>query len=399
MRILIADKLTPTVQSTLLAAKCQVTVDASLKLDSLQQHLIDLDPHVLVVRSTKVQQQHLKAAPSLSLVIRAGAGVNTIDLDAASKLGIYIANCPGKNAVAVAELTMGHLLNADRRISDNVSALRAGKWAKKQFTKGCQGLKTRSLGIIGMGSIGQEVAKRANAFDMTVFGFDPFVDANTMKAHGVAKEEKITELAAKVDALSVHLPLNDHTREIINQEVLQAMKPGALLINTSRGPIVDEQALKQAIEQKGIRAGLDVFCNEPNGDGDWLQPLAQYAGVYGTHHIGASTAQASEAVGEEVGRIITHWMATGAVLNCVNLAKQSHASHLLVIRHEDAVGVLADILDKLRRANINVQEMENIIFKGAFAACARIQIDQEPTAALLQSLENDKIFAVDLVTL
>ena len=250
-----------------------------------------------------------------------------------------------------------------------------------------------------MGSIGQEVAKRANAFDMTVFGFDPFVDANTMKAHGVAKEEKITELAAKVDALSVHLPLNDHTREIINQEVLQAMKPGALLINTSRGPIVDEQALKQAIEQKGIRAGLDVFCNEPNGDGDWLQPLAQYAGVYGTHHIGASTAQASEAVGEEVGRIITHWMATGAVLNCVNLAKQSHASHLLVIRHEDAVGVLADILDKLRRANINVQEMENIIFKGAFAACARIQIDQEPTAALLQSLENDKIFAVDLVTL
>ena len=400
MRILIADKLTPTVPNQLTKADCQVFVDPSLKEDSLRERLKEVDPQVLIVRSTKVKEEHLQAASSLSLVIRAGAGVNTIDLDTASKWGIYVANCPGKNAVAVAELTLGHILNADRRISDNVAALRNGKWAKKQFTKGCKGLKTRSLGIIGMGSIGKEVAQRAHAFGIHLFGWDPFVSSDIMAAHHVQKENELLEMASKVDILSVHLPLNAKTRGLINADVFDAMKPHALLVNTSRGPVVDETALTQAIQEKGIRAGLDVFCNEPSGDGPWEQPLSRFPEVYGTHHIGASTDQASEAVGDEVVRIITHWIATGSVINCVNLAQTSHASHLLIIRHVDAVGVLADILDKLRRANINVQEMENIIFRGAFAACARIQIDSAPTTELIEEIQNaEKIFAVDLVAL
>ena len=123
-------------------------------------------------------------------------------------------------------------------------------------------------------------------------------------------------------------------------------------------------------------------------------------GFYGTHHIGASTAQASEAVGDEVIRIVQTWLATGSVPNCVNLAQQKHASHLLVIRHADAVGVLAEILDKLRRANINIQEMENIIFKGAIAACARIQVDSPPSQELLNELSrSERVFATDLIPL
>ncbi|MEC7987518.1 MAG: NAD(P)-dependent oxidoreductase [Myxococcota bacterium] len=400
MRILIADKLSSHVQQELIQQDCTVRVNPSIKGDTLTATLGDFDPQVLVVRSTKVQKEHLTAAPSLSLIIRAGAGVNTIDLDTASNQGIYVANCPGKNAVAVAELAMGHIINADRRIADNVMALRNGQWGKKTFTKNCSGLKHRTLGIIGMGSIGRELAQRATAFEMNVLGWDPFVDEKTMTSCGVSKVEELLDMVGRVNALSVHLPLNDTTRGLINAEVLQALQPGSIFINTSRGEVVNEAHLATAVQERGIRAGLDVFCQEPSSDGEWEQPLAKLDNVFGTHHIGASTAQASEAVGDEVIHIISTWLATGSVPNCVNLAQQKHASHLLVVRHEDAVGVLADILDKLRRANINVQEMENIIFRGAKAACARIQVNRPPSSDILNELrQSDRIFATDLIPL
>lgn len=401
MNVLIADKMAPTVVGELEALGCTLQVDPGLKDGALLQALKDVDPQVLIVRSTKVKAEHIEAVGSLALIIRAGAGVNTIDLERASARGVYVANCPGKNAAAVAELTMGHMLNADRRIADNVAALRAGRWGKKGFAKGSLGIRGRTMGIIGMGAIGREVAVRAQAFGMSVVGFDPALDDATAEQLGLVAKSSMVEVAAVADVLTVHVGLNDHTRGMIDRDVLGALKEGATFINTSRGPVVDEEALVWAVQSRSIKAGLDVFCDEPPNDGEWTTPLAALPGVYGTHHIGASTQEASEAVGDEVVRILSRFMATGAVPNCVNLAVRTQATHLLVVRHADRVGVLASVLDTLQRAAINVQEMENIVFKGAGAAAsAHIQVSAAPGAEVLAEIQaSEHVFAADLKSL
>jgi len=400
MKVLIADKMAPVVAPELEALGCQVIQDPSLSSAELEDAILHHDPAILVVRSTRVTVDHLTAGRSLSLVVRAGAGVNTIALDAASERGIYVANCPGKNAAAVAELAMGHILNADRCIADNVSALRKGEWKKKVFAKGTRGLKGRTLGLIGMGNIGSEVARRAKAFDMNVVAWDISLTPERAEQQGIEQAQSAVAVAQQADVLSVHVALNEHTIGLVSAEVFEAMRPGAIFINTSRGPIVDESALSAAVQSKGIKAGLDVFCDEPGSDGEWSTALAALDGVYGTHHIGASTQQASEAVGDEVVRIVTEWKQTGSVPNCVNLARTRHATHLLVVRHRDEVGVLAGVLTALRRGEINVQGMQNIVFQGALAACAHIQVHTEPAKAVLDEIEtNPAVYAVDVVAM
>ncbi len=400
MRILIADKMAPQVIPSLEANGCMVTFDPALSGDALQQAIVEADPQILVVRSTKVQENHMAAARSLSLVVRAGAGVNTISVDCASERGIYVANCPGKNAAAVAELALGHILNADRRIADNVAALREGQWSKKQFAKGCRGLKGRTLGLLGMGNIGAEVAKRAQAFDMNVVAWDISLTPERAALLGIAQANGPVEVAQQADVLSVHIALNDQTRGLVSDAVLSALRPGAIFINTSRGPVVDERALSKAVQEKNIKCGLDVFCEEPGSDGEWSTPLASLPSVYGTHHIGASTEEASESVGDEVIRIVRSWKDEGIVPNCVNLAQASLASHLLVVRHKDEVGVLAGVLDRLKQGNINVQEMQNIVFQGGAAACAHIQVSHAPSTSLIEKLQQQEfVLAVDVVEL
>ena len=400
MRILIADKMAPQVVPSLEANGCTVALDPGLSGDALERSIAQSDPQILVVRSTKVAANHLSAARSLSLIIRAGAGVNTIDVDRASEKGIYVANCPGKNAAAVAELALGHILNADRRIADNVIALREGQWSKKQFAKGCRGLKGRTLGLVGMGNIGAEVAKRAQAFEMKVVAWDIQLTPERAAQLGVQQADGPVEVAQQADVLSVHIALNDQTRGLVSDHVLSALKPGAIFINTSRGPVVDEQALQKVVQERNIKCGLDVFCDEPNSDGDWSNALALLPSVYGTHHIGASTEEASESVGDEVIRIVRSWTDEGLVPNCVNLAQASLASHLLVVRHKDKVGVLAGVLDCLKQGNINVQEMQNIVFQGGAAACAHIQVSHAPSSPLIEQLQRQQfVLAVDVVEL
>ncbi len=400
MRILIADKMAPQVVPSLEANGCRVTFDPSLSGEPLVQAIEAADPQVLVVRSTKVQENHMAAARSLSLVVRAGAGVNTIDVGCASERGIYVANCPGKNAAAVAELALGHILNADRRIADNVAALREGQWSKKQFAKGSRGLKGRTLGLLGMGNIGAEVAKRAQAFDMNVVAWDISLTPERAAVLGIEQANGPVEVAQQADVLSVHIALNDQTRGLVSDAVLSALRPGAIFINTSRGPVVDEKALSKAVQEKNIKCGLDVFCEEPASDGEWSTPLASLPSVYGTHHIGASTEEASESVGDEVIRIVRSWKDEGVVPNCVNLAQASLASHLLVVRHKDEVGVLAGVLDRLKQGNINVQEMQNIVFQGGAAACAHIQVSHAPSTSLIEKLQQQEfVLAVDVVEL
>ena len=405
LRVLIADKLPEAAPVALREVGCEVEVDPALGGDTLTVALARIDPDVLVVRSTRVTAADLRAAGRLSLVVRAGAGVNTIDLSMASSRGVYVANCPGRNATAVAELAMAHILNADRRVADGVADWRAGSWKKKVYAK-APGLHGRTLGVMGVGTIGSEVVRLGQAFGMEVIAWDKFLPQERADALGVTLLSDATDLARQADAVSVHLALNAETRGIVDAAFFEALKPGAIFVNTSRGDIVDEAALAGAVQDKGVKAGLDVFVGEPGADGPWRSALADLPGVYGTHHIGASTDQAQQAVADTALEIILTYATTGVVQNCVNLAERTPAPHLLVVRHRDEVGVLAGVLDLLREASINVEQMENIIFRRTGdpdlprAACARIQVVGEPPTAILRLLgDRSNIFDVKLVRL
>lgn len=398
MRILVADKLAPFVPGRLQDAGAQVTVDTSAKDAALTAKIAELDPDVLVVRSTKVTAADIHAGRNLALVIRAGAGVNTIDLAAASAKGVYVANCPGKNAVAVAELTIGHLVNLDRRIADNVAALRAGRWDKKTFGV-ARGLRGRTLAVLGTGQIGREVIVRAKAFGMHVVAWSRSLTDAEAEQLGVERAATMEAAVANAHAVTVHLALAKETRGRVGESVFSAMKPGSYFINTSRAEVVDQDALARAIGAKGISAGLDVFANEPAGaSGPFADPIVDSPNVYGTHHIGASTDESEEAVGEEVVRIVSAYRGGAAIPNVVNLATHTPATHLLVVRHADRVGVLAKVLGVLREAGVNVEDMQNIVFSGGQAACARIGTVGALAADALSRLESDSdIFSVSQV--
>jgi D-3-phosphoglycerate dehydrogenase len=398
MKILIADKFEKSGMEGLRATGAEVFSEPDLKGDTLGARLAALAADVLVVRSTKVTRPILEGSPELALVVRAGAGVNTIDLAAASERGIFVANCPGKNSIAVAELAMGLILSLDRRIPDNTADLRAGKWNKQEYSRAA-GLFGRTLGIIGMGSIGREVAVRARAFGMPVLAWSRSLSGPQADALGVRRAGDLLEVAREADVVSVHLALTEDTRRLLGREFFEAMKPGAFFVNTARAEIADSEALLAAIAERGLRVGLDVFPGEPaEKQGKVDDPLARNPSVVGTHHIGASTDQAQEAIAAETVRIVRIYAETGRVANAVNLTDRPPATHLLVVRHRDRVGVLAHVLGALRTAGISVQRMENIVFEGAAAACARIELDHGADAALLEQIRagNADIFSLSL---
>lgn len=415
MKVLIADKFEKSGIEGLKAAGCDVLFEPDLKDDALAAAIGASGADVLVVRSTKVTEPMLDAG-RLSLIVRAGAGYNTIDVAAASKRGIYVSNCPGKNAIAVAELAWALLLAVDRRIPDNVADLRAGKWNKKEYSK-ARGIYGQTLGVLGIGNIAAEVVKRAAAFGMNVViwsrRFDgrsgPMSEADA-RAAGLEQAMRATAItiaptpeavAEQSDVLSIHLALGKETRGLVGASVLSKLKPGAVVINTARGEVIDHAALTTAVADRGVRAGLDVYANEPSSaTGDFADPVVALPGVYGTHHIGASTDQAQEAIAAETVRIVRTYKETGRVPNVVNLARHTPARFRLIVRHRDRPGVLAHVFDHLREGNINVQETENIVFEGAEAAVASINLDGEPDAALIERIRagNADVLDLQLVT-
>ena len=280
----------------------------------------------LVVRSTRVGAEALEAADSLKLVVRAGAGTNTIDTARARELGIDVCNVPGANALAVAELTMGLILSVDRRIPDNVADLRAGAWNKKLYSR-ARGLFGRSLGIVGAGAVGLAVAERAAAFGMRILVLANPRHAAAARARlaaiGATDVSSLGELAGQSDYLTLHVPGGAQTRGLVNRDILARMSPGAVLVNTSRSDVVDEAALLEALDTRDLRAVVDVYDGEPaSGEARFDSPLARHPKVYGTHHIGASTAQAQNAVADGVARTIAAFV-DGKVIHCVNPAPEA----------------------------------------------------------------------------
>jgi D-3-phosphoglycerate dehydrogenase len=319
MRILVADRLPDHFVEAMGSLGHQCEVDGALTETSLPASIAGVD--VLVVRSTRVAASVFAAADALRLVVRAGSGTNTIDCDEATRAGVLVANVPGRNSVAVAELTVGLLLAVDRDIPGNTGELRAGRWDKQRFGAVGRGLYGRSLGIVGLGNIGLAVAERAAGFGMLLLAqakgsrSAPVV---TRMAHlGIELVPDLVTLASRADVLSLHVPLNTETRGMVGAEVLDALQPG-ILLNTSRAELVDTDALLARLDAGGLSAGLDVFPDEPGaGAAAWHSPLAAHPRVVGTHHIGASTQQAQEAVADGVEEVIAAFD-RGELLNVVN---------------------------------------------------------------------------------
>jgi D-3-phosphoglycerate dehydrogenase len=398
MKVLVADKFEKVGVDGLKELGCTVVVDPDVKAEDLPARIREVDPHILIVRGKKVSADALKAGTALTLVIRAGAGIDTIDVDAASGLGVFVSNCPGKNSIAVAELVLGLLLSMDRRIPDQAADLRSGKWGKGEYSK-ARGLYGRTLGIVGLGQIGREVAARARAFGMKVVGWSRSLTHEEADRLGITYAQTPLEVARLSDAVSVNVAATGDTKNLVNAEFLAAMRSGAYLINTARGSVVDEAALERAVREKGIRAALDVFQNEPAGSsGAFGNPIVQVPGVYGTHHVGASTEQAQVAIAHEVIRIVQAFGDTGEVPNVVNRLARSSATHVLTIRHRNRPGVLAHVFSVLAGADINVEEVENIIYHGAQATLARIHLDGAPNNGAIERIRggNTDIISVEL---
>ena len=377
----------------------EVEYDPDLTAEKLSNRIAGAK--ILVVRGTKVSAETIEKADELELIVRAGAGTENIDLDAASARGVYVTNCPDKNSAAVAELTLGLLLAVDRRIPEQSKALAEGRWDKEDYSK-ADGLKGKNFGVIGTGAIGREVIKRAKAFEMAMYAWSRSLTDEKAAELGVTRAATVDELIEKCDIISFHVALTPETAHLLSAERIAKLKPHAIVLNTSRGAIIDNAALAEALKTGRIRAGLDVFENEPaEGKGKFDGVLAQVPNWVGTHHIGASTMQAQVATASETVRIIEKYVKTGSVENCVNFAKGTPAVYELIVRHYDRIGVLTRILNELRESKISVHEVHNVIFEGAKAAVAHIQLDTYPPQHTLNCISErkDEIINVKIVRL
>lgn len=323
MKVLIADKLESAGVEGIRALGCETIYEPAAGAEGLAAAIARHTPAVLVVRSSKVPAAALASTTGLKAIVRAGAGVDNIDVPAATAKGIAVANCPGTNSIAVAELAMAHLLACDRRLVDQTVEMRAGRWNKKEFSTGGRGLKGSTLGVIGLGAIGQAVAKRALAFEMAVVGWDKFLTEPAARALGIrwAGSDRAALLAMlpSCDAVSIHVALVPETQRMADTEFFAAMKPGATFINTSRGGVVDEPAMLEAAKTKRLRLGLDVHAGQPSApQAEFSTPAATIPASVLTHHCGASTDQAQRAVADETVRIIRVFKETGRLENRVN---------------------------------------------------------------------------------
>lgn len=399
IKVLVADKFPDLYLEKIKNLDCDVINEPKIKAEELAGKINDID--ILIVRSTEVHEDCIQKSNKLSLIIRAGAGVNNINIKAANKKGIYVANCPGKNSIAVAELAMGLICAIDRRIPDNVIDFRNGKWNKGTYSK-AEGLFGKTLGVVGTGQIGTELIGRAQSFGLNIICWSRSLTDKKAEELGVKRCSTLEELFSSADIVSVHLAQTAETKKIISKDLLNKLKKGAIFINTARAGVVDEEALLSLIKEEKIFAGLDVFSSEPEAkEGNFTSELCRLKNVYVTHHIGASTEQAQNAVAEETVNIISDYKNLGVVRNWVNRCAKTAAKYQLVVRHYDKPGVLSKVLGLLSSEKINAQEIENVIFDGELTACCTIKLDSSPSEKSLKEIEanEDDIINISLIEL
>jgi D-3-phosphoglycerate dehydrogenase len=339
------------------ASDFELDVRPGLKGDELKKAIQEADA-VIVRSGTTLTAELLTGLPRLKAVVRAGVGVDNIDVAAATRLGIVVMNTPGGNTLSTAEHTWALLLALCRRIPAADSSLRSGKWDRKSFV-GTQ-LAGKIMGVVGLGRIGREVAKRARAFDMAVIGYDPLVTTEKAQAEGIELVPSVEQMLPRVDVLTVHVPAGPETLGMISTRQFERMKPAAIVLNCARGGIYDETALYQALVDKKIAgAGLDVYLEEPNT----TSPLFSLPNVVVTPHLGASTTEAQINVSIEAAQLLLDFFRTGNVRCAVNMATLE-ASELADVRRFIDIAYRLGLLQSQLHSGIRKASIE---FRGDVA--------------------------------
>ncbi|MGA9062870.1 MAG: phosphoglycerate dehydrogenase [Terracidiphilus sp.] len=378
MKIVLAEKVSPATLAVFAAEPGWEVKTHDQLPEGLPAALAEAD--ALVVRSAvQVDDALLEHAPKLRVIGRAGVGVDNIDAEAATRRGIVVMNTPGANAVAVAELTVGLMLALARKMPAANATMHAGKWEKKSL-QGTE-LRGKTLGILGLGRIGLEVAKRARGFGLEIIGADPFVSVAVARENGILLVP-LEELFAKADYLTLHVGLTPQTNGIINAKTLAAMKKGVRIINCARGELVDDAALVEALKSGQVAgAALDVFAVEPPKD----SPYFALDNVILTPHIAGSTAEAQEAVGVQIAQQVREYLKLGVVQNAVNLPSLSHEEYVQLAPYIDLGGRLGAFLAQAGKSGI---EAIHLVYGGALTEAKTDLVRNAAIAGLLQGSEN-----------
>lgn len=373
MKVVITDLFPDSTIETLRDSGLECHYDHTLKGQDLKQLLQEERPQILLVRSTRLTADILSAAGSLELIVRAGVGTDGIDLGEASRKGILVAHCPGMSAIAVAELVFGMICAVDRSIPENVSGLRAGVWNKGRQAAGLCG---RTIGVVGLGDIGLQVAKRAKAFGMVILGYDPRLTQRETEDLGVKYRPGLPALLPEVDILTFHVPTVKDTKHMLTDRLLHMCKPDVIIVNTSRWDIVKEEELMTALEtMPGLRYACDCHRLEPmEYAAEYRSRLTEHPRVYGTSHIGSFTKQAEEAFDAEATALILSYASTRKVpaKHCVNRVKKSPATHSLEVRVDNSPGILAAVVSHMEAANWQILEIDSALFQNAQACRASL---------------------------
>jgi D-3-phosphoglycerate dehydrogenase len=378
MKIVLAEKVSPATLAVFQDEPGWQVLTHDQLTDGLPAALADAE--ALVVRSAvQATDALMAAAPKLRVIGRAGVGVDNIDTEAATRRGIVVMNTPGANAVAVAELTLGMMLALARKLTVADSSMHAGRWEKKSL-QGTE-LRAKTLGILGLGRIGLEVARRAKAFGMEIVGNDPFVTPAVARENGIALVS-LEELFAKADYLTLHVGLTPQTAGIINAKSIAAMKKGVRIVNCARGELIEDAALIEAIKSGQIAgAALDVFAHEPLKD----SPYQALDSVILTPHIAGATNEAQEAVGIQIARQVREYLKLGVVQNAVNMPSLSHEEYLVLAPYIDLAERLGRFLAQAGRGGI---EAIHIVYAGALAEAKTELVRNAAIAGLLSASEH-----------
>ena len=378
MKVVLAEKVSPATLAVFSAEPGWDVKTHDQLPDGLAAALADAD--ALVVRSAvQVDDALMEKAPKLRVVGRAGVGVDNIDAEAATRRGIVVMNTPGANAVAVAELTVGLMIALARKLPAANSTMHAGKWDKKNLQGG--ELRGKTVGILGLGRIGIEVAKRVRGFGVDIIGSDPFVSASVARENGI-KLVTLEEVIAGSDFLTLHVGLTPQTTGVINEKSIAKMRKGVRIINCARGELIEDAALVAALKSGHVAgAALDVFAIEPPKD----SPYLGLDNVILTPHIAGSTAEAQEAVGIQIARQVRDYLKLGVVQNAVNLPSLTHEEYVVLAPHIDMAGRLGSFLAQAGKGGI---ESIDLIYSGTLTEAKTELVRNAAVAGLLQGSEN-----------
>ncbi len=382
MKMLVACRFPERALADLRALGSEVAYEPTVSAEEIGKHLGDIG--ILIIGRTRLGAEVIDAAPELQMIVKGGSDTTTIAVEEASRLGVFVASAPGRDAVAIAEYAMALALALDRDLPGRQAAQRAGDRSEGPPAHGLQG---RTLGILPLDPTGREVARRARAFGMRVLAWAPTVDEDAPVIRDVEMCAWPTELAQQSDVLISIARPGGWNEALANGDVIDNLPSGGSFVHIGHPGAFDEEALASAARNRGVRVGLDLWLSDYRSDAiRFRTDLLEQPGVIYTRGVAGATEQAREAIAAEVVRIVRRFLISGEVSNCVNLLERSPATWQLVLRLRDTVGVMAAIMDAIQDDGINAEEILSRVFVGAKAAWCTISLTERPSTDALDAI-------------